>query len=382
MSIKRNINCIDSDSISSNSSCSSDEKLACISFKDDSKLELKQDHHLRPLYVCSDGKIIMEAFSPIAQYAQDFLVAISEPISRPQWIHEYKITEFSLYAAISVGLTTHSILSVLNRLSKCEIPDSITSFITEKTESFGKLKLVLKNNEYWIESRYQAILKKVLNDETISESRVIGESQDFTVENINDLLLDSNNLFAGQTSVNVEGNQSDLHSELQNIDLFDLFKEDDEDSFCISPKSPESISNSNQMSKESKESQNLTKETPNINETNIQLHKNHLFGDVITHETDEEKEEESHAFIYSFQIKKESVSLVRKRTSELNYPLSEEYHFRGDTINAKLDMDLKPTTKLRDYQKEGLSKMFSSGRARSGIIVLPWFVLIFYMILI
>jgi DNA excision repair protein ERCC-3 len=32
---------------------------------------------------------------------------------------------------------------------------------------------------------------------------------------------------------------------------------------------------------------------------------------------------------------------------------------------------LKAATKLRDYQEEGLSKMFSSGRGRSGIIVLP-----------
>jgi DNA excision repair protein ERCC-3 len=29
-----------------------------------------------------DGHIILEAFSPIAEQAQDFLVAISEPVSR------------------------------------------------------------------------------------------------------------------------------------------------------------------------------------------------------------------------------------------------------------------------------------------------------------
>ncbi len=49
----------------------------------------------------------------------------------------------------------------------------------------------------------------------------------------------------------------------------------------------------------------------------------------------------------------------------------EEYDFRNDTVNANLEIDLKPTTQLRPYQEKSLSKMFGNGRARSGIIVLP-----------
>ena len=49
----------------------------------------------------------------------------------------------------------------------------------------------------------------------------------------------------------------------------------------------------------------------------------------------------------------------------------EEYDFRNDTINANLDIDLKPSTTIRPYQETSLSKMFGNGRARSGIIVLP-----------
>ncbi|KAJ3120606.1 transcription factor TFIIH complex ERCC-3 subunit [Nowakowskiella sp. JEL0407] len=49
----------------------------------------------------------------------------------------------------------------------------------------------------------------------------------------------------------------------------------------------------------------------------------------------------------------------------------EEYDFRNDTYNAKMEVDLKPTTRLRPYQEKSLSKMFGNGRARSGIIVLP-----------
>jgi DNA excision repair protein ERCC-3 len=50
---------------------------------DFSWLHLKPDHAARPLWISpEDGSIILEAFSPIAEQAQDFLVAISEPVSR------------------------------------------------------------------------------------------------------------------------------------------------------------------------------------------------------------------------------------------------------------------------------------------------------------
>jgi DNA excision repair protein ERCC-3 len=67
--------------------------------QDFSWLHLKLDHASRPLWISpegagrllaarsadrpvQDGHIILEAFSPIAEQAQDFLVAISEPVSR------------------------------------------------------------------------------------------------------------------------------------------------------------------------------------------------------------------------------------------------------------------------------------------------------------
>ena len=46
-------------------------------------LKLKPDHASRPLWINpEDGRIILEGFSPLAEQAQDFLVAISEPVSR------------------------------------------------------------------------------------------------------------------------------------------------------------------------------------------------------------------------------------------------------------------------------------------------------------
>ncbi|KAK6777657.1 hypothetical protein RDI58_024375 [Solanum bulbocastanum] len=54
------------------------------------KLELKPDHENRPLRVCCDGRVFLETSSPIYHQASDFLIAIAEPVSRPNSIHEYK----------------------------------------------------------------------------------------------------------------------------------------------------------------------------------------------------------------------------------------------------------------------------------------------------
>lgn len=52
---------------------------------------------------------------------------------------------------------------------------------------------------------------------------------------------------------------------------------------------------------------------------------------------------------------------VKKRCVVLEYPMLEEYDFRNDTVNANLDIDLKPATVIRPYQETSLSKMFGNG---------------------
>lgn len=50
----------------------------------------------------------------------------------------------------------------------------------------------------------------------------------------------------------------------------------------------------------------------------------------------------------------------------LNYPMLEEYDFRNDTVNADLNIELKPHVQHRPYQEKSMAKMFGNGRARSG----------------
>lgn len=117
------------------------------------KIKLKEGHEKCPIWIAEDYRIFLEAFSPLYREVTDFLIAIAEPVSRPTYIHEYVLTRYSLYAAVSVGLTKHDIFTVLRRFAKNEdIPDDVKSFIEQFSTQYGKAKLVLKENRYFIES--------------------------------------------------------------------------------------------------------------------------------------------------------------------------------------------------------------------------------------
>ena len=145
-------------------------------FHDFSTLSMKRDHANRPLWVCPDGRIFLETFSPVYKQAYDFLIAVAEPVSRPEVIHEYMLTPHSLYAAVSIGLDTSTILSVLDRLSKSKLPPEVRHFVRASTSNYGKVKLVLQRNKYFVESPYPKILRKLLKDDVIRKARVMPAS--------------------------------------------------------------------------------------------------------------------------------------------------------------------------------------------------------------
>lgn len=290
--------------------------------QDFSWLHLKPDHAARPLWISpEDGHIILEAFSPIAEQAQDFLVAISEPVSRPTFIHEYKLTSYSLYAAVSVGLQTEDIIEVLNRLSKVPVPESIITFIRERTLSYGKVKLVLKHNKYFVESSHPDTLQLLLKDKTIREARVISQQTDNSIKSAT----------FTTAKAPVKGN-------------------------LVIPGTKEA-----EKAKEDANGKNGARANATTDAD--------LFTSVVGVEGDEIDEDDDN--VHAFEINDAKIDDVKKRCNELEYPMLEEYDFRNDTVNANLDIDLKPATVIRPYQETSLSKMFGNGRARSGIIVLP-----------
>ncbi|KAG9004045.1 hypothetical protein FRB90_011078, partial [Tulasnella sp. 427] len=278
-----------------------------IKHNDFSLMRLKADHASRPLWFNpEDATIILEGLSPIAERVQDFLVAISEPVSRQSFMHEYRITPYSLYAAVSVGLDTDNILSVLARLSKTPLPDKIVQLIKDRTMSYGKVKLVLRRNKYYVESANPNIFQMLLADPVTSSALVNFDPMGQPATEHSHLLprtAQADSILP--TSVEV--------------------KDRAEGMTVANPRSPRE-----------------------------------WFASVM-------KPTRTKTNLHSFQVSND----LKQRCLNLNCPLLEEYDFRNDTVNPKLDIDLKPLTVIRPYQEKCLGKMFGNGRARSGIIVLP-----------
>ncbi|KTG33170.1 hypothetical protein cypCar_00021561 [Cyprinus carpio] len=276
---------------------------------------LKNDHTSRPLWVAPDGHIFLEAFSPVYKYAQDFLVAISEPVCRPTHVHEYKLTAYSLYAAVSVGLQTSDIIEYLQKLSKTSVPDGIVQFIKLCTVSYGKVKLVLKHNRYFVESAFPDVIQRLLQDPVIRDCRLRS----------------------------AEGEETELITE--------------------------TISSKPAISKSQQDNGGPSTSQP----SDGQRTGNQVPEDIFSYyeQMDKEEEEEEETQTVSFEIRQEMIEELQKRCIQLEYPLLAEYDFRNDTVNPDINMDLKPTAVLRPYQEKSLRKMFGNGRARSGVIVLP-----------
>jgi len=76
-----------------------------------------------------------------------------------------------------VGVT-----QVLNRMSKVPVPESITNFIRERTLSYGKVKLVLKHNKYYVESSHPETLQALLKDDVIRSARVHTQAVDNSIK--------------------------------------------------------------------------------------------------------------------------------------------------------------------------------------------------------
>ncbi|CAD6943541.1 unnamed protein product [Tilletia controversa] len=336
--------------------------------RDFTKLPLKIDHASRPLWISpEDGHIILEGFSPIADQAQDFLVAIAEPVSRPAYIHEYKLTQYSLYAAVSVGLLPNDIISVLNRLSKVPVPESVVDFIRTNTASFGKVKLVLKQNKYFVESAHPQILRELLQDEVIGSARIKpGE--------------DGSGGANGANGGRKGGSGLEVLGKIQAPTRGDLIIPGTESAVRRAQQQQQGANGSATGAQQAQGAVSGTSKdqtNPNVTSTSAPLSTAEaarkeadadLFTAIIGVDDADELDDD---IVHNFEILEETIEKVKKRCQDIGYPMLEEYDFRNDQLNPDLEIDLKPTTHIRPYQEKSLSKMFGNGRARSGIIVLP-----------
>lgn len=272
------------------------------------ELKLKPDHHKRPLYITNKAKIYLEAFHKLYEYARDFLVAIAEPLCRPQFIHEFEMTGYSLYTAVSIGLETEQIIKYLNLLCKTNLPEGIVEFIKMMTGSKGKVRMIVRNNAYHLESYYPEVMAKLLANPEISRCRAKDpEKQHQSVQELMNLAKSQS---ANQATNPVLGGDK--------TSMLDIL--DDLDSAVESAK--------------------------------LDLQRKKTVSFPILKE------------------RVEDVQRICLGMEEIG-PLQSEYDFRNHKQLEDVKIELRSNAVLRPYQEKSLRKMFGNGCAKSGLIVLP-----------
>ena len=309
-------------------------------------LNLSTDFSKRPLYVCPDGHIFLETFSPFYKPAYDFVISIAEPISRPKYIQEYQISTYSLYSAVSIGLTADEILYVLSLFSKVEIDENLKCLIKSTIEMVGKVKLILKNKRYFVQSTDIVLLQYLARK--FNEFRVHDKNDADTIDEetgfiIPDLEEEAKNTKFGirsfLTSLEELGYGADFDNEAD--DFFDEIA-DNEIENGNNPFNPDDL----KQKVHSVQKPPPTSTTPATRDSLSQS-------------------------VRRFEIRGDKLRDARRFALSLNIPFTDEYDFRSDEQNPTLEIDLRKTTLVRPYQEKALSKMFGGSRAKSGVIVLP-----------
>lgn len=311
------------------------------------RVALREDHDARPIWVAPDGHIFLETFSPVYKHAHDFLITIAEPVSRPEHVHEYKLTAYSLYAAVSVGLETKDIVEYLRRLGKTTLPESVVNFITSCTMSYGKVKLVLRHNKYYVESSFPEVIHKLLSDPVVAQCRKSGENDDLITT-----IVSKDQRKGIKFNQNLPQTQTNQPTTTTTGETKD---------------NPRPTGTFSTERKPTLDPNTGTVVEPEPSDADA------VPDDIYNYYQRFEKEDDEleDLKVVSFEVKQDQIEIIQKRCIELDYPLLAEYSFREDNVNPNVNINLKPNAILRPYQEKSLRKMFGNGRARSGIIVLP-----------
>lgn len=141
-----------------------------------SRETLKQHHAEFPCHVLENGTIIVSTIVKHGMLVSEFIASIAEPVSRPQYVHEYKLTSFSLLSAISdagEGEEAGRILKMLQTVTKHTIPKSVCDFIQFCESTYCKVGITYSGNGVFLTSRDPSILNRLRRSEKIRMAMVL-----------------------------------------------------------------------------------------------------------------------------------------------------------------------------------------------------------------
>lgn len=83
--------------------------------------------------------------SPYYKESYKILAEISEPISRPMYIHEYEINHNSIVKAITLGYTNDMMIAALVKYMRNKtLPHSVINLINDVSKKYNCAKMYLE----------------------------------------------------------------------------------------------------------------------------------------------------------------------------------------------------------------------------------------------
>ena len=114
-----------------------------------------------PLVVQADRSLLLEVDHPLYAEARDALAQFAELEKSPEHIHTYRLTPLSLWNAAAGGLDAPSVLELLARYTKWDLPPNIVSDVRDYIGRYGKLKLIRANGDLVLTSEDPVLIAEV-----------------------------------------------------------------------------------------------------------------------------------------------------------------------------------------------------------------------------
>lgn len=90
----------------------------------------------------SDRTLLLDVHAPRAEECRNALIPFAELERSPEHLHTYRITPLSLWNAASAGFSAESAINALEEFSRYDVPESVSAWIKETANKFGRLRLI------------------------------------------------------------------------------------------------------------------------------------------------------------------------------------------------------------------------------------------------
>ena len=120
-----------------------------------------------PLIVQGDRSLLLDVHAPLAEECRNALIPFAELEKSPEHLHTYKLSPLSLWNAASANFSADDAIAVLQKYARYDVPQSITVWIKEISNHFGKIKLINAPNVHFSDDSEKTIIKKTVDGKEV-----------------------------------------------------------------------------------------------------------------------------------------------------------------------------------------------------------------------